>query len=74
VGEAGDGARFTADAAVSFLAGEDGRTETLERYAPLETRIVAKEHLAHPAGAELFEDLVGSDRGTDHRRPPINYR
>jgi hypothetical protein len=47
------------------------RPDDLERHFPAEARVLGAIHLAHPAGAEGDDDLVGSEAGTafeTHRR------
>ena len=71
--ETRDRARLAQHAGVAVGRGAGVRRQALQRDAALEPRIVAEKHLAHAAGAELFEDLVGSDRRADHGRASTKY-
>ena len=55
----------------SLLAGSKLGRQYLQRYLPLEGRILGPIHLSHAALAELLQDLVVAERLANHG-PPRN--
>ena len=50
--------------AVIFEAAKAGaRADALDRHLPVEPRVIGQEDLAHAAGAQALDHLVGADRG-----------
>ena len=48
---------------------EPGR-QALQRHIAVQAGVAGAIHLAHPARAELLQNLVMSERLADHREPP----
>ena len=63
-----DRTRLAVEALAPFLGSRDRRREQLERDRALEARVDRAIDLAHAAGADTFDDPVGTEAGSRRQR------
>jgi hypothetical protein len=65
--QASQGQRFFAEAFVRDFVGESSRRQNFDRHVAVELFIVRAIDYAHPAGTDLFHDLVMRQPLSNHR-------
>jgi len=69
-----DGLRLALEAGETLAVVGEVRRQRLDRHLALEARVAREVNLAHPAGAQQAEDLVGSDARSDFEGHPALRR